>query len=315
MKIIDTFIWLGPHEADLLYLKLLLESPCVDEWVGVENHYSYRGDFKGPSLAKVLEEDRFAPYRDRFTWISIPDNFSVAPGTFGSDTIDPRPFAEAEWKLRDAPTTYLLQKYRMDHDMVFLTDVDEMIDFTDPWRRDRILHYLGREDTIQFDRFRYTWDYDNRWFREKLDMVTPCFSIGALKNGGAHLHDKKWVGTPVPIENHNPFIFEYSFVFPYDGILYKFNTSLHTRWVKDKIDASIEYNHWTMTAYQGDPDRNNRWHWFETAALSERNSPAYVRENLAKLKTNLVPEDYKERRLRRYGYCPNFPENEVELNG
>ena len=308
MKIVDCFIWLAPHEKELLYLKFLLESPCVDEWVGVENHFTYRGDYKGPSLQQVVDGDpRFAPFRDRLTVISLeaplcpPEEARRWQGV-----VDPPVFAEAEWRLRDAPLAHLLANYQ-DEDRVWVSDVDEMIDYSDPWRRDRLHEAFTRHagEPLQFDRIRYGYDFHNRWFREKRDMITPAFTVGNLCRGEARLRDKKWVGRPVDIEDDRPLIFEYSFCFSYEGVLAKFDSSLHTHWTREKIDQSLRCNHWPMTSYQ-EVSRNCRWHWLEFVELTEKNSPTHVRENLDALRTHLVPDDYRENRLREYGYAPHF---------
>lgn len=314
MKIVDTTIFLAEHEAELLHLKLTLESFCVDEWVLIENHYTYRGEYKGPKLATLLQQERFAPFRDRVTYFSIHDNFSVPVGTYDPNKVyDPKEFAEAEWKLRDAPTSYLLQKYN-DRDMVFVSDVDEVIDFLDPWRRERLMYWLNKHETLQFDRVRYWWDVDCRAWRDRMDMVTPAFSIRALKAGAAKLRDKKWVGRQVQLETDDrgsarPYIFEYSFCFDRAGIDYKYGTSLHTKWSREAIDTSILCNHWTMRADER-VSFQNRFQWFERVPLNRFNSPQYVIDNYHKLKTNLVPDDYRERRKQVYnGFVANFPEN------
>ncbi len=309
MKVVDSFIFCAAYEKELLLLKFILESPCVDEWVGAECHYDYRGRRKGPILEELLRSDpRFAPYRDRVHVISLAENLSGAnpddPSLEG--VTDPPQYAEAEWRLRDAALPYLLSKYD-DWDRVFVTDVDEMVDFTDADRRDRMMHHLKSDLPWQHDRVRYIYDFDIRAFREEFDCITPSYRIGHLRLGQARLRDKKWVGIPVP-NGERPMVFEYCFCFEREGIYQKLESSLHTKWSRELIDLSLETNHWTRTSYQT-LDYRNRYLWFERVQLTDDNSPLFVRQHFDQLRTNLVPEDYQTRRLARFNFVANFEEN------
>lgn len=305
MKIVDTFIFLAEHETELMLLKFILEDPYVDEFIAIENHYTYRGDYKGAKLAGIINGDeRFAPYRHKIKIFSIDRNFSDP--NINRSAYDPPQFAEAEWSLREVPTDYLI-KTCPDATRVFVSDVDEVIDFSDPERAERLLEWLRKPQPLQFERIRYWYDFDNRGWRSTMDMTTPAFTVGHLKQGIARLRDKKWVGIAVP-NGDNPLIFEYSFCFDYAGILYKFNTSLHTNWSEVAIQQSLLCNHWTMrNGEQVCP--NNRYQWFEKVKLTPKNSPKYVRDNLESLKTRLVPDNYKDNRQWCYSFEANFPEN------
>lgn len=299
MRIVDSFIFLAEHETELMLLKFILEQDCVDRWVAVENCWTYRGDWKGPKLEKILEDERFAPFRDRVSVVTISNNPCPTGLPAG---VDPPQCAQSEWSLRDAAAEATFSGMS-DSDRVIVSDVDEMVDFSEPARRDKVFGAFKEhgDGAIQFDRVRYWWDFSNRSWREKMDMVTPSYSIGDLRTGRRRFHEKKWIGAEV----HNgdiPAVFEYSFCFPLDGVYLKYSTSLHTCWSKKRIDESIACNYWTKADYQADPSPGCRWDWMETVTLTERNSPRYVRENLASLRTNLVPDNYRENRLLRFGH-------------
>lgn len=300
MKIIDVSIFCNEYEKELALLKLRLESPVVEEFIWCENTYDYRGKYKGPILAAMIEGDkRFSPFKDKITVVTMDTDFTGGRPLSG---IDPKEFHNAEVSLRECATEYVLNSFA-DEDRIFVSDIDEMIDFTDTSRRGYVLDtlkYYGL-NPIQFERIRYINDFDIRAYRSPMDIITPAFSVLNLRQRHAKLSDKKWVGYPVPA-GQNPAIFEYCFCFPYKDILAKYNTSLHTCWSKGKIDHSLEYNYWTKTDYQGGPDTNNRWDWFRKVELHQYNSPLYVREHLEVLRTCNVPQDYQQKRLATYGF-------------
>ena len=304
MKIVDVSITCAEYEKELLYLKLILESPTIDEFVLVENRYDYHGRDKGFWLDTALKEDRFIPFLPKVKLIQIEKNW----GDLNKENqLDPTEYHNAEVWLREVPTQYVLENFS-DEDRVLVTDIDEVFDFTDDWRREKIIEELRTDDAIQFERIRYWLDFDMLSFRSKGDIISPSFKVKHLKSGLAKLSDKKWVGRLVE-NGDRPFAFEYCNCFPIEAHYRKYASSLHTFWVKDKIDDACLTGTWCKTGYQGPPDPNNRWDWFLRVELHENNSPKYVRDNLEQLKTNLVPKDYISNRLQLYGFNGLFEEN------
>jgi hypothetical protein len=163
------------------------------------------------------------------------------------------------------------------------------------------MELLRSDRAYQIERIRYIYSPRNRAWRERGDIINPLYSIGQLRSGGVRLRDKKWVGDLVP-HDERPLVFEYCFCMSRAAIDAKYASSLHTHWSKGKIDASLECNHWGKTDYQGDPSPGCRWDWFEFVELTETNSPRFIRENPAFLEHALVPADYRQRRLQRYGH-------------
>ncbi len=302
MSLVNVSIYCDTYELDLLLLKLILENSAVSEWVIAENCYNYHSKFKSFSLAKSIKNDsRFNIFRDKITVVELDKQFGG-----DSNTTDPKEFSDAEATLREAPWNYINRKYN-DDVKVIVSDIDEVFDFTDISRKTRIKELLGRNVPLQFDRLRYWWDINNRSWREPGDMITPVYSMKNLRDGTAKLSNKKWIGEIVHLNNF-PLVFEYCFCFNYDAVLSKYNSSLHTKQSKELINDSINMNFWTRTTYQN-LDFNNRFLWFERVNLTEKNSPKYVRDNFNALKTNLVPENYRQRRIDKYGINPNFADN------
>lgn len=304
MKIVDTSICCAPYESELIYIKLQLEHPHVDEFIFTENCFDYRGFNKGYFLADLFKQGRFDPFRNKITVLQANRNFGFGISDYN---IDPPEFAQAEAFLREFATEYIISKYD-DEDRVLLTDCDEMFDFIDEERTSRILKELNTDDPIQFDRVRYIFDFDNRAFRDYCDMVSPSFKVKHLKSGLARLSNKKWVGRQVG-NDRNPMCFEYCHCFNYDGYIKKHMSSLHTCWTKEKLDEALQGNFWPATAYQRHPDNNNRWHWFMKVPLHKNNSPSYIRHNLEVLRTNLVNPDYINFRKEHYGFDGLFEES------
>lgn len=306
MKIIDSLIWCDDYEQDLLLLKLEMESPVVSEWIISHCSHNYHGEFKGDTLTKVLEQPRFGYWKDRIKVIYSDENLSGDPSL--ARNIDPVEFGNAEFKLRNAPTQYILDNFD-DNDRILVTDVDEMFDFMDEDRAERILKELRTDDPIQFDRTRYIFDFDNRAFRDFCDMVSPSYKVKHLRRGIARLQDKKWIGRQVG-NGSNPMVFEYCHCFPYNGYISKHMSSLHTQWSVKKLDDALRWNIWPQTDYQNGPDKNNRWHWFKKVELHENNSPWAVREYIAILATHLVNPWYINARLKDFNFDGNFKESE-----
>ena len=302
MRILDCCIFNNEFEKELLLLKLKLESPLVDRFIITECAYTYRGEFKGEILQKLFENDsRFAEFMNKITVVTVPDNLSRVTAHSLDGVIDPIPYAQAEIRLREAPTSYILEMFS-DEDYIFVTDTDEVFDFQEETKRQQTRKLLDFGQALQFDRIRFTYDFDNLSLREKGDCITPAYRVRHLKDGTAKLSDKKWIGALVKIQDP-PLLFEYCSCFSYEALVQKYASSLHTRWSEENIRLSVLTNTWTRTDYQR-MDFNNRYLWFDKVQLTEHNSPAYVRENLPKLKTNLVPDNYRENRIKFYGKDP-----------
>src|ERR1700692_3328936 len=127
-KLVSTFLISESFESDLLYIKLVNESPRVDEWVIIESDTTFRGEYKGFCVHEVLCETRFASFLDRINVISNTE--SILDNNLPKVE---KSFFTAEEKSRSLCMPYLVEKYK-DDDWIIVADVDESLDFTDSRR-------------------------------------------------------------------------------------------------------------------------------------------------------------------------------------
>src|SRR5437588_1329869 len=292
VRFVDTCRFSGPHEADVLWVKLNVEDHLFHEWIAVENGYTHQGQYKGYHLNELIHaDDRFAPFLPKLHVIEcdIKPDFKVGSRkVFDDDAI------RIERAQRESAVSYLLDRYD-DQDYVLISDVDECLDTEDPKRR-RLLRrkVAGGKDIVLVPRIRYQFDYDNRWLARR---SVPLVSIRQLKRDG-RLNSYRQLGTP-EIWKHD-MVFEYSYCYSTDGILRKFESFIHTGYEPPDIELALRHNHSPVS-----PNRARRlgWRhedWFVKRRLNSRNSPAFVRDPLAELKTNVLSPDYRQNRLESY---------------
>ncbi len=303
MRLVDTFPFSEQHEADVLWVKLSVEEPLIDEWVVVENSYTHQGEYKGYHFRDLIARDaRFSRFISKLHVIEsdIKPSFQVdGRKVFDSDAI------EMDRTQRAAALSYLLDRYT-DRDYVLISDVDECLDLTAPRRRRLLLSKLGtREDIILVPRIRYWFDYDNRALGRR---CVPLVSIGQLRrDGGINQYRERSLAVPA-IWRHE-MVFEYSYCYPRDGIKRKYETFIHTGFEQDEVDAALRCNYRPISKHRA---RTLDWtheQWFVKRRLNSRNSPAFVREHLSELKTNVLSVDY--RKNRREAYPQYFPRSRV----
>lgn len=296
MRLVDTFLFSEPHEADVLWVKLNVEDALIQEWVVVENSYTHQGEHKGHHLNELLRSDqRFAQFLPKLHVIECAIRL-------GERTSDGRVFdgvaQDVERAQREAATSYLIDKYD-DLDYVLISDVDECLD-AEPSRRRRLLRrkISNGGDLILVPRIRYWFDYDNRGLGRR---CVPLVSIAQIRRDGRLNHYREsWIGTPV-VWRHD-MIFEYSYCYSREKIQRKFDTFIHTGFESSEIDAALRYNHRPTSQHRS---RQLAWtneDWFVRRRLRSRNSPAFVRTHLSQLKTSVVDPAFSENRM------ADFPE-------
>jgi hypothetical protein len=303
MRLVDTFPFAEPHEADVLWVKLSVEEPLIDEWVVVENSYTHQGQYKGYFFNDLIARDaRFSRFVSKLHVIEcdIKPSFEVdGRKVFDSDAI------QMDRAQRAAALPYLLNKYA-DPDYVLISDVDECLDMTAARRRRLLRRKLDKgEDIILVPRIRYWFDFDNRALGRR---CVPLVSIRQLRrDGGINEYRERWLGEPA-IWRHE-MVFEYSYCFSRDGITRKYETFIHTGFEQDEIDAALRCNFRPISKHR---PRSLEWtheQWFVKRRLNSRNSPAFVREHLSELKTNVLSADY--RKNRREAFPQYFPRSRV----
>lgn len=289
MQIIDTFLFSEPHESDLLFIKLVNESPRVDWFLLQENEFTTKGEHKGLFGQQVLAEDRFAPYRDKIIICSASDRVCDSSEEYAN-------FHREGWQ-RTICGEPLNQIVKSGDDLIIVSDVDESIDFSSDERSLRFDEFASRQGSYPFwiSRRRYWYDFDNLCFLPNIRIpLIQAKNIGHVSGLSQmrHYHDedrtfKDW---------DNPIAFEYSYCFKqWESVQRKHVTYAHTGLSEtDDIKRALSLNAWIRSNQRG--EKRGEYDFFEKVELTEANSPKYVRENLESLRTNIVDLNYKENR-------------------
>lgn len=297
-RVVDTFLFVDAYEADVLLVKLHLESPLVERFILVESDVTFRGDYKGLQARNLIETDeRFASFRDRITIVEHRGRLFDGPPCYQTYYENEERSRASVWPhISDLP----------DDTWVMVSDVDEAVDCTDPSRLKKFCDILvGHCDvgaTLYFGHYRYWYDFDNLcpW----RDIFTPVAQLGTFRSGQTSFmcRSRESRNNRIFRPGDEPLFFEYTHCFPAEAIWKKLNSFIHDGYTRDELNDALLTNHWVKAASRGEyPGQRGYEDWFDTVPLTERNSPKYVRENLGRLKTFVIPEDYLERRQRRFG--------------
>lgn len=290
MQIIDTFLFSEPHESDLLYIKLMNESPRVDWWIIQENSYTTKGEYKGLFAQEVLKEDRFEPFRNKIIVCSAQERLAES-------SEESTNFKREGWQ-RTLCWNVLPQIVKSDDDLIIVSDVDESIDFSCNYRNTRFNDFAQKQERGRpywIGRRRYWYDFDNACFLKNIRIpVLPvlCLNGPDTLPMSRHYHDENRT-----LNNFdNPIAFEYSYCFKqWTDVQRKHITYAHTG-LSDEEDVKrgLLLNAWIRSKNRG--EKRSEYDFFEKIELTEENSPKYVRENLENLRTNIVNPDYKKAR-------------------
>jgi hypothetical protein len=288
MKIIDTFLFSQPHEKDVLLCKLHAEYEYVDEIIGLESDYDFRGNYKGHCLDKVLEDTVFDPFRDKVKVITTTNNL------LGDRDKNEKNYFQAEFASRALCWDYVNNKYS-DEDWLIMSDVDEMLDFSNPKRRDILLE--GFKDSgpeIQWQNLKFWWDFDN--LNLNPDKYIPCHKIGALKERENPFHHRN--NHCKRLEPELCVGLEYAYCFTPEGNWNKVTTFAHDKYQQETLERAYFYNTWHKESARGE-SINNAYDFFETIQLDETNSTEFVLKNLDRLKVKTIDTAYSVNR--QYG--------------
>jgi hypothetical protein len=316
MKIIDSFLFSEAYERELLLLKFILEDRGVDEWIILENSYSFQGDYKGLQARKLIYSDnRFACYRNKIRFIEREEKTKVLPK---HQMLDEESYKVEFWQ-RDLAQDYFLEHYSED-DWIMISDVDEMIDFTDTGRSRELFKrmQISTEGVLNIPIKRFWYDFDNEY---KVLLWRPLCNKRYLLYTGKKLHEVRSDSFKRKEKNWKNIIgFEYSSCYDREFILRKFYTSTHTGLGAEDLQTSLRYNHRPVSLSYINKVRKDKKFFFETVPLTGYNSPAIVRENLAVYKTNAIDKNYKRNRKEAYpeafsikGYMTAFFSDHINL--
>lgn len=295
MKIISTFLWSEEFEQNCLEIKLNCESECVEEWIAVESNYTFRGEYKGCSLFNVLSQQKFDKFRSRITIIPIVENLFEKLCTNHNE----KNYFLVEFASRAACWDYVSNKYG-DDTRVLVGDVDEVVDFSDLARRDRIFQIFKEKDRgVQLPQAKYWWGMNNLSFYPK---YMPIHTIKSLRN--------RW--TSFTHRNNNCEVInsdlllcmEYAYSFSAKNCFRKCSSFSHDRYSQECIDNALLLNSWHRCLERNERLGADPYDWFETVEITENNSPKFILDNFDRLNPNTVNPDYAQLRA-RYGIQPH----------
>lgn len=314
--IVDTFLFSEAHEAELLLAKLHVEEDLVTHWIAVENAYDTKGVWKGTCLGAVLEDDRFAPFLDRLTVLTLEERFHdrYKPSTrdrvefmvrraMGSSAalrgFEERPYFFAERKQREAANEATLD-LSGGTGWVIISDVDEMVDGSSSYRRGLIERATSMANVLHLPRRRFVYDFDNVSVAPfRYVPMVRIESLGESPLGTFRLTPE---GVPSCLE---PLVFEYSYCYERRAIERKLVTFTHVDPGVQVVERALECNHAPVT----ESSMKNH-HWYETIDTEEAEHPTYISEHMSELKTGVVNPEYRLARVRRY---PSLFDSQLSL--
>lgn len=287
MIVIDSLLMSDSSESDLLWVKLNLEQSVVSRWIIQENSYNLKGEHKGLHVAKVLEEERFKPFSDRITLISA--NQQIHPGCIDEHNN----FIRENWQRSICSQT--LQQINEDG-LVLVSDVDESVDFSDDKRKEIFFTNVLNDSVTWCYRRRYWYDYDNE--AKLYNIRIPVLPLSIAKDPNALAQARHYSDDSRSFGSYDePIAFEYSYVFKSEqDVNSKKKNYAHAGFTEECVKNALKLNVWPRSKIRGEKIRWGGEDEFEIIELTEKNSPKFVRDNLATLKTNLVDPNYKENR-------------------
>jgi hypothetical protein len=303
-NLIDSFLFSEPYEKDLLWVKFNLENKGVDQWIIIENSYTFQGEYKGLHAKDIIfNDERFKNFRDKVHIIEgeiIPrENVSGRKGKFDSIAF------EVEHAQRELAKDYLLQNFKK-KDFLFISDADECLDLSNEKRRKLLYKKIKKNDFTKVPRNRYWFDFDNLWMKNR---STPIVRLDLIYyNSIAKLRS---TGISDTLNWRKKILFEYSFCFSKEKIYRKFCSQSHTGFSEEDINLALRCNHVPVSSIRGEKITLHPKFWLKKISPKKEKQPEFVQRNLNFLRTNVISKNYLyERRITYPGFYPSkFPFN------
>lgn len=317
-KIVCTFMFSEPHEQELLWLKLNVEAPYIDEWVITESCYTFQGKHKSMYLDGILKQKRFEPFLHKIHLIQLGHNYNRDYEISFKELLKRKvkrylnrklnrnyvlvSYAEnasfhAEIVQRQACVDYLKMHYSLE-DIVIPCDVDEIIDLNEG-KLDIFEKSLYKNRTpFYIQRLVFCYDFDNLTDRKR---YIPIVRLKDLLNSSQSM---QLALHPILAERNiivtsKILAFEYTFCFSRDAIVKKLQSFAHVTDTDEEILQFALNNNILMI----NPDRidnvflNNPETFYEKINITQYWAPEFLRNNLEYFKTNIVSPDYKKNRI------------------
>jgi hypothetical protein len=192
-----------------------------------------------------------------------------------------------------------MDKYS-DDDWIIISDVDEMIDFTDAARKNELLNRMQHASpaVLHVKTRRYWFDFDNEY---SVMYGIPMCTKKYLLETGKKLHDvREQYHAKLRMKWKRIIGFEFSSCFGIDNITGKLNTFSHTGYNYADVMQALKCNHRPVVQPYPQYVKNTKRYLFKTVRLTKKNSPLYVREHLHRLKTGNINPGYKKHRRENY---------------
>lgn len=275
---VNIFAYSEPYELDLLEIKLNLEDAGVDKWVIVENDHSLRGQFKGKhTLKESLNQERFFKFIHKIHVIETSYSIPMKEGVDNFEIIYYQRNLEKQWLLHNCSPD----------DWVIISDLDESVNFAE--RKDYILNCLVPGKAYRLIQNMYYLDFDNCAGTWEHSIVMQLKDMVGKYSG---YNPQNYLAIPdaIPLPGAG---YHYIFCMTPENILRKLQTYGHCRFNQTNIDSWCKFNH----GMGNDPYATYKGLFHcEVIELNESNSPAFVRENLSRLRTNSVDINYLQNR-------------------
>ena len=314
MKIVSTFLLSNAVESDLLFYKLLIEDPYVSEWVIVVNRYSFRGQVLDFDVEALLGQSRLSRFKNRIRVIKLTKRYideyepsvrelaerlvkralnRVRKRKYHVPPLLELAYFYAEIKQRDAALGYILDKY---DDETFLVpcDVDEILDLHEG-KAELLSSYVRsskQQDIFVVFRCVHYYDFDN--YAHHAPCLGTLVRLRHIRAHGWNLHTYRHLrGYQRYLVPNLKLVFEYRHCFSVDASVEKLDTFSHVTGIsKPDVELCLSLNIPLMKSENVRAALGEDKNLFSTIRLDASNSPAFVRNNLSTIKTNIVPQDY-----------------------
>jgi len=292
IKIFNLFAVSELYELELLLAKCNLENNFVSGWIICENDYSLRGTYKGEhSFRKAIWSDkRFEPFLDKIHIIEMSFKYECKEGIDDFTVI---------YKQRDIEQ-YAVQQLANDEDIIIISDLDEMINFTNPEAIKIITKPVVENNLVCPIANWFIWDFDNLlgYSLETIRILTIKKLKEIQLNPQLKLYHNlqmiRHLKPDIILKPEIPIAYHYHNCYPKIDIWRKFNTYGHTGFTEEYLDKMLKYNcSWGREIGSELTETN---FLKGTVELTVQNSPLYIRENLERLRTNNINPDYENLR-------------------
>lgn len=305
-KLHCTFLFSDESEWELFVAKISSECDLVDKWFVVDSAFSFKGEYKGLGLKRLVALDpRLQEYQSRIRIVENDSNlledvrlrknplFSLRQ--YVGNRVRKRrlkaeeKFFAVEKMTRDLATEIILSSTDS-RDWLLISDVDEILECAND-RGEYISSKLDKA-TAKFllvHRIRYVFDFDNLDSQMK---YCPIIQVSILQGLSSMRISEFRFRRDGVILSGKPLVFEYSYCFPKEAIRKKLRNFAHVPPTEEMFSKAFLLNHHFV--HPGDNPEVR--FWLEQQAPDPDLHPRYIIDNMENLKTNNIDKEYVQNR-------------------